>query len=295
MKRSHIFARELRGTLLVLLVAVTIVWLFARLNDERVDALEQRAESETTTSIRQTTTTTTTIVVDDNDRLCSLAVQFRGDLREIKVQLVDLAGDPIGAPDGLPIDIGLHPDGDIAEQDREARTVAGEEAFANGAAFTTTTEVTQDATTTTSAPATPTATPPPELIDTERIDPLESGLLGQPQTVALNFYTAASALRLGTITADFASTADYFDDFIELGEPALWDLEELSQSDFSDQWTALATRPVFGVGATLDYIEEECSVRIGSGFVYRELAPEIEEFNPVEVITAIDPDVDPNR
>lgn len=294
MKRSHILARELRGTLLVLLVATMIVWLFARLNDDRVDALEQIALSQTTTSVRETTTTSTTIVDDDNDRLCSLAATFRDDLRDIKVELVNLAGDPIGT-DSLPIDVGLHPDGDIAESVREARTVAGEEAFANGAAFTTTTEATEAAETTTTVAETPIASPPPTIINTARIDPLESGLLGEPQKVALNFYTAASALRLGTITADFASTADYFDDFVEIGEPALWDLEELAESDFNDQWTALATRPVFGIPATLGYIEEECSIRIGSGFVYREAAVALEEFTPVEVITAIDPSADPNR
>ncbi len=294
MKRSHILARELRGTLLVLLVATMIVWLFARLNDDRADALEQKALSQTTTSVRQTTTTTTTIVVDDNERLCSLAEKFRGDLRDIKVELVNLAGDPIGAPSDLPIDVGLHPDGDIAPSVREARTVAGEEAFANGAAFTTTTEPNEDSPPTTEA-FVPTASPPPQIINTARIDPLESGLLGVPQNVALNFYTAASALRLGTITADFASSADYFADFVEIGEPALWDLEELAESDFSDQWTALATRPVFGIDATLAYIEEECSIRIGSGFVYREEAPELEEFTPTEQFTPIDPSVDPNR
>jgi len=292
MKRSHILARELRGILLVALVAVLIVWLFTRLNDERAAAQVERAAQQTTTSVVQTTTTSTTIVVDDNERLCSLAEKFRGDLRNVRVRLVNLAGDPLTSADDLPIDVGMHPDGDIPVEVREARTVAGEEAFRQGAAFTTTTEPVETSTTT--APPR-VARPSPRIIDTNRIDPLESGLLGEPQTIALNFYTAASALRLGTITADFAATADYFADFVEIGEPARWDLEELAESDFSDQWTALATRPVFGIDATLEYIEEECSVRIGSGFVYREEPPEIETFTPTEVVTPIDPGAVPSR
>ncbi len=287
MKRSHIFARELRGTLLVLLVAVLIVWLFGRLNDERAAAQVERAAQETTTTIDQTTTTAAPVVVDDNERLCSLSAKFRNDLRGVRIELVNLAGDPISANDALPIDVGLHPEGDIPEIVREERTVAGEEAFTNAAPFTTTTEP-AESTTTTAAP--PEARQPPLIIDTTRIDPLESGLLGEPQTIALNFYTAASALRLGTVTADFASTADYFADFVEIGEPARWDLEELAESELSDQWTALATRPVEGVDATLDYIEEECVIRIGNGFVYRNEAPELETFTPTRVQTPIDPD-----
>lgn len=287
MKRTHILARELRGTLLVLLVAAMIVWLFGRLNDDRAAAQVELAASQTTTSEVATTTTAAPIVVDDNDRLCSLAVKFRSDLRNLKVQLVNLAGDPIASRNDLPIDVGLHEDGDIPEEVREERTVAGEEAFANGAAFTTTTEPVET-TTTTAAP--PVATPPPRIVNTGRIDPLESGLLGEPQQVALNFYTTAAALRLGTITADFASSADYFADFVEIGEPKRWDLEELENSDFSDQWEALSTRPVFGIDATLAYIEEECSIRIGSGFVYREEPKKIETFTPDEVIASIDPD-----
>ena len=112
--------------------------------------------------------------------------------------------------------------------------------------------------------------------------------------MALTFYTAASALRLGSITADFSSTAKYFADFVEIGEPALWDLEELERSSFSDQWTALATRPVFGIDATLEYIEEECSLRIGSGFVYRQEAEELETFSPPEEFPAIDPSIGGN-
>ena len=285
MKRSHILARELRGTLLVVLVGAMIFWLFARLNDDRAEAQIVLAAQQSTTSVVETTTTSTTIVVDDNERLCSLSQKFRTDLSNIRIQLVNLAGDPISSSE-LPIDVGLHEDGDIAEEVREERTIAGEEAFANGAAFTTTTEPVE--TTTTSA-APRIATPPPEVIDTSRIDPLESGLLGEPQAVALNFYTAASALRLGTITADFASAADYFADFVGIGEPERWDLEVLESSDFSDQWEALATQPVFGIDATLAYIEEECSVRIGRGFVYREPAPEIETFTPRVVDRPIDP------
>ena len=286
MKRSHILARELRGTLLVLFVGAMIFWLFARLNDDRAEAQIVRAAAQSTTSVVETTTTTMAVVVDDNERLCSLSQKFRGDLSNIRVQLVNLAGDPIAQNGDLPIDVGMHADGDIPEEVREERTVAGEEAFANGAAFTTTT-VPVETTTTTTPP--PLATPPPEVIDTDRIDPLESGLLGEPQTVALNFYTAASALRLGTITADFASAADYFADFVGIGEPERWDLEVLETSDFSDQWKALATQPVFGIDATLAYIEEECSVRIGRGFVYREEAPEIETFTPRQVTPAVDP------
>lgn len=287
MKRSHILARELRGTLLVLLVAAMIAWLFVRLTDDRAAAQVELAARQSTTSVVQTTTTSTTIVVDGNERLCSLSEKFRNDLSNIKVELVNLAGDKLARAEDLPIDIGLHPDGDIPEEVREERTVAGEEAFANGAAFTTTTEAV-DTTTTTVPP--PVSRRPPGIVDIKRIDPLESGLLGEPQQVALNFYTTASALRLGTITADFASSADYFADFVEIGEPARWDLEELAESDFSDQWTALSTRPVFGIDATLAYIEEECSIRIGNGFVYREEAKKLETFTPEEVTAAIDPD-----
>lgn len=290
MKRSHILARELRGTLLVLLVAAMIVWLFVRLSDDRAAAQVERAAQQSTTSVVETTTTTIVVATDDNERLCSLSEKFRGDLTNLRVRLVNLAGDPI-SNDDLPIDIGLHPDGDIPEEVREERTVAGEEAFTNGAAFTTTTEPV-DTTTTTVAP--PVARQPPRIVNTSRIDPLESGLLGEPQQLALNFYTTASALRLGTITADFASSADYFADFVEIGEPARWDLEELAESDFSDQWTALSTRPVFGIDATLAYIEEECSIRIGSGFVYREEPEELETFTPREVATPVDPNATGN-
>lgn len=296
MHRSHILARELRGTLVVVLIALLIVWLFAKLSDDRVEAQERVNLANTTTTTPETTTTTTTIVVDDNQRLCSLASAFRSDLRMVRVQLVNLAGDPISSPDAPQIDVGLHRDGDIPDEVREARTVAAAQAAANGDNVTTT-EPAIDAetaeTTTTAAPEV-SATPPPRIIDVERIDPLESGLLGEPQEIALNFYTAASTLRLGLIGADFEATADYFADFVQIGEPARWDLEELAESDFADRWTALATQPVVGVDATLAYIEEACSIRIGAGFVYREEPPELPILEPILVPAPIDPSVDPN-
>jgi hypothetical protein len=267
MHRSHILARELRGTLVVLLVALMIVWLFARLNDERAEAQEQRALAQTTTAAPRTTTTTAVLVVDDNERLCSLTATFRSDLRNVKVALVNPAGDSIARSGALPIDLGLHRDGELPER----------------------------GVTSTTDPAESVAQSPPRVVDTARIDPLGSGLLGEPQNIALTFYTTASALRLGTIAADFAASADYFADFVEIGEPALWDLAVLAESDFSDQWTALATRPVFEIEATLAYIEEECGIRIGPGFVYREEPPKLEIFEPLEVPTPIDPSVDPNR
>ena len=294
MKRSNILARELRGILVVLLVATMIAWLFGRLNTDRAAAQVEAAARQTTTSVVATTSTSTTVVVDDNERLCSLSAKFREDLRAIRVELVNLAGDPITQSDDLPIDLGLHDDGDIVAVEPGVRTVASEEAFNNRAVVTTTTDPLDSTTTTTTTPPA-TAQQAPDIIDLDRIDPLESGLLGEPQTIALNFYTAASALRLGTITADFASTADYFADFVEIGEPARWDLEELAESDLNDQWTALSTRPVFGIDATLDYIAEECNVRIGNGFVYRVEAEALETFTPTEVVTPIDPDVDPSR
>lgn len=289
MSRTNILARELRGTLLVLLVGALIVWLFARLNDDRLEAQAARAnESVTTTTIAETTTSTT-IAANDTERLCTLAAGFRTDLSEIRVSLVDQAGDSLESADALPIDIGLDPRGDIPVEVREERTVAGEEAFVNGAPFTTTTTIDPEtATTTTEAPPEERRTPPP-IVDTERIDPLESGLLGEPQEVALNFYATASALRLGTITADFAAAADHFIDFVEIGGNERWDLEELEQSEVSDQWIALATAPVVGVDATLEFIEEECSIRIGNGFVYREEAPELATVAPVRVPTPVDP------
>jgi hypothetical protein len=267
MHRSHILARELRGTLVVLLVALMIVWLFGRLNNERADAQEQRALAHTTTAAPRTTTTTIEVAVDDNERLCSLTATFRSDLRDVQVDLVNHSGGSVARAGALPIDLGLHRDGDLP-----------------ALGFTPTTD-----------PSESVAQPPPRVIDPGRIDPFGSGLLGEPQKIAFTFYTTASALRLGTIAADFAASADYFADFIEIGEPALWDLEVLAESDFNDQWTALATQQVFGIEATLAYIEEECGIRIGPGFVYREVPPKLEEFEPVEIPTPIDPDVDPNR
>ena len=288
MSRTNILARELRGTLLVILVGALIVWLFARLNDDRLEAQEARANEIVTTTTIVETTTSTTIAANDNERLCTLAASFRSDLSDVRISLVDQAGDSLESADALPIDVGLDPRGDIPVEVREERTVAGEEAFVNGAPFTTTTSIDPAVTTTTEAPPEERRTPPP-IIDTERIDPLESGLLGEPQEVALNFYATASALRLGTITADFAAAADHFIDFVEIGGNERWDLEELEQSDFSDQWLALATAPVVGVDATLEFIEEECSIRIGNGFVYREEAPELATVTPVRVPTPVDP------
>ncbi len=284
MRRSHILARELRGTVVVVLVALVIVWLFARLSNDRAAAQAEAALLETTSTQPETTTTTTIVVVDDNQRLCSLASAFRSDLREIPITLVNQAGDRISQPDDPDIDVGMHPEGDIPDEIRQARTVAAAQAEASGASLPPTTVA---ETTTTVAEISD--VPPPSVIDTDRIDPLESGLLGEPQRVALNFYTAASTLRLGPISADFAGTADYFADFVEIGEPARWDLEELAESEFSDQWTALATRPVFGVSETLTYIEDTCSIRIGSGFLYREEAPELPILDQIRVDSPVDP------
>ncbi len=289
MSRTNILARELRGTLVVLLVGALIVWLFARLNDDRLEAQAAQALAEQTTTTIATTTTSTTIPTSDNERLCSLATGFRMSLADVRVSLVDNAGDSLEPAGALPIDVGLHALGDIPVEVREARTVAGEEAFVNAAPFTTTTTLPPDAPTTTTEPPAPERRTPPPLVDTEIIDPLESGLLGDPQEVALNFYATASALRLGTITADFAAAADYFIDFVEIGGNARWDLEELAQSDFSDQWIALSTAPVVGVDATLEFIEEECSIRIGNGFIYREEAPELQTVTPIRVPTPVDP------
>lgn len=286
MHRSHILARELRGIVVVVLVAAVIVWLFARLSNDRALAQAEAALSETTTTLPQTTTTSTTIAVDDNQRLCSLASVFREDLRALPINLVNLAGDSLTQEGAPALDVGMHQLGDIPEEIRQSRTVAAAEALASGASIPETTAPD----TTTVAPA-PTALPTPEIVDTDRIDPLESGLLGEPQRVALNFYTASSTLRLGTISADFASVADRFATFVAIGEGARWDLEELNQSEFSDQWTALATRPPFGIDETLNYIEETCSIRIGSGFVYREEAPELPILDEVFIPTPVDPGI----
>ena len=282
MPRSHIVARELRGAIVVLLVALLITWLFAKLTDDRAEAQARNDLANATTTTTETTTTTIAITIDDSERLCSLSSAFRRDLTDLRIELVNLAGDPITGPNDPPIDVGLHPDGDIPEEVREQRTIAAQEALASGASIPE-----PDETTSTTVAAGPTASPPPEIINTSRIDPLDSGLLGPPQKVALNFYAAASALRLGLIDADFDATAEYFADFVSIGEPARWDLEELAESDFNDRWTALATQPVSGIDATLSYIEETCSVRIGTGFVYREQPPELpileQKFVPGEV------------
>lgn len=272
-----------------------IVWLFAKLNDDRADAQERLQLANTSTTSQEITTTTTAIVIDDNERLCSLAGAFRSDLSAVRVQLVNLAGDSIASSDAPRIDVGLHRDGDIPDAVREARTFAASQAAASSGVIPTEAEDVETAETPTTAVSEEVAAvPPPLIIDVERIDPLESGLLGEPQQIALNFYTASSTLRLGLITADFDATADYFADFVQIGEPARWDLEELAESDFADRWTALATQPVVGVDATLAYIEEACSIRIGAGFVYREEPPELPILEQVLVPAPIDPSVDPN-
>jgi len=283
-RRSHILARELRGTVVVVLVALMIMWLFTRLSNDRAAAQAEAALRQTTTTEVATTTSTTIVVVDDNQRLCSLASAFRNDLREIPIVLINQAGDRVTQPSDPDIDVGLHPDGDIPDEVRQARTVAAAQAEASGASVPSTTV----AETTSTVPEV-VAVPPPTVIDTDRLDPLESGLLGEPQQVALNFYTAAATLRLGTISADFAGTADYFADFVTIGEDHRWDLEELAESEFSDQWTALSTRPVFGVNETLAYIEDTCSIRIGGGFLYREEAPDLPILDQIRVDAPIDP------
>lgn len=261
-----------------------IMWLFAKLNDDRASAQERIGQANSTTTVRQTTTSSTTIVVDDSQRLCSLASAFRADLQAVDVQLVNLAGTPISATDGPMIDVGLHKDGDIPLSAQGDRIIGATDEI----------EDSELATATSIDESAIQRVPPPEIIDVERIDPLASGLLGEPQEVALNFYSAAAALRLGLITADFEATSDYFSDFVQIGEPASWNLDELAESDFSDRWTALTTQPVVGVDATLAYIEEACSIRIGTGFVYREEPPELPVLEQVLVPALIDPSVDPS-
>ena len=132
MKRSHILARELRGTVVVVMVGLLIVWLFARLSDDRAEA-QAAAALESTTTIAVTTTTTTTIAINDEQRLCSLASAFRSDLRAIPINLVNLAGDQISTPDAAPIDVGVHVLGDIPEEEvPETPIVARSEAEAAG-------------------------------------------------------------------------------------------------------------------------------------------------------------------
>jgi len=267
------------------LVAVLVVWLFARLSNDRAEAQAEAEVREATTTIAQTTTSTTIVVVDDNQRLCSLASAFREDLRQIPIRLVNNAGDPITQAGDPPIDVGMHELGDIPpEEVRDSLTVAAAEAEAAGAELGATTLPD----TTTVAPP-PVAVPSPEIINTSAIDPLESGLLGEPQRVALNFYTASSTLRLGTISADFRDIAVHLADFVEIGESAQWDLEEIEQLAVADQWTALATVPPFGIDQTLEHIEETCSIRIGSGFLYRENPPQLEVLRDVVVPAPVDP------
>lgn len=286
MPRSHILARELRGALVVLLVIALILWLFSRLVDDRLAAQELSASLTTTSTIAPTTTTTTIVVVDDTERLCSLAASFREDLRSIRVELVNQAGDALSNPGDRVIDIGLHPKGDIPEEVRRQITVAAAAAEASGASIPPTTA--PETTTTTEAPG-PRRVPPPTLVDPARIDPLESGLLGEPQKLALSFYLAASALRLGLIDADFDGSAEYFADLVGIGEPLRWDLDELAESELNDRWVALTTQSSFGVDNTLAFIEESCSIRIGSGFVYQEKAPELPILEPTLIPGEIDP------
>ena len=260
MHRTHILARELRGTLLVLFVALLIVWLFTQLNDDRAKAQERISLAKTTTSAPETITTTTSIVIDDNERLCSLASAFRDDLTTLEVQLVSPSGGSVSFANGAPIDLGM-PSKRAEDEDSEDLV----------------------------------AVPPPAIVNPDRIDPLASGLLGEPQMVAFNFYTAASTLRLGLISADFDATANYFFVFVQICEPAMWDLVALAESDFNDRWVALTTRPVVGVDATLSYIEEACGTRIGTGFVYREEPPKLQILDPVRVPAPIDPLADPNQ
>lgn len=260
-----------------------IVWLFGKLNDDRASAQDRIEKANATTTVPQTSTSTTTIAVDGNERLCSLASAFRTDLQTVEVRLVNLSGVPLAADDAPRIDLGLHRDGDIPalQQDGGESNPVDEVEDA---------EITTEALPEDETPR----VPPPGIIDVERIDPLASGLLGEPQEIALSFYSAAATLQLGLITADFEATADYFSDFVQIGEPASWNLEELAESDLSDRWTALATQPVVGVDATLAYIEEACSIRIGTGFIYREEPPELPVLEQVLVPAPIDPSVDPN-
>ena len=106
MFRSHILARELRGALVVLLTIALIFWLFSRLVDDRLEAQAASAALVTTTTSPPRTTTTTLVVVDDTERLCSLSAAFREDLRSIRVELVNQAGDPLSNPGDRVIDIG---------------------------------------------------------------------------------------------------------------------------------------------------------------------------------------------
>ena len=251
MHRSHILAREIRGAVVVVLVAVLIAWLFAKLNDDRAEAKAQRQSLQTTTSIATTTTTTTTTIVDNDERLCSIAAAFRDDLAALPVRLVSPSG--ADRSSGLPVDIGFAADDDV-----EATVQA-----------------------------------PPRITDPERIDPLASGLLGAPQRVAFDFYSAASTLRLGLIDADFDATTDYLADLIAVAEPYGWNSAEIAASNLSDRWTALTTQVPVGVDNSLAYVDEQCGIAIGPGFVYREPAPDLPVLDQVFVPAEIDPSVDP--
>ncbi len=251
MPRSHIAAREIRGVLVVALVAVLIVWLFGKLNDDRAEAKAQRESLQTTTSVATTTSSTTTTIVDIEERLCNISETFRADLASLPARLLTPSGSQLATD--LPIDIGFAP-------------VEGE---------------------------TPTVEAPPRIIDPERIDPVASGLLGDPQRIALGFYSAASALRLGLIDADFDASSDYLADLIDVADRYAWDVAVIAQSNVADRWTALTTQPPVGVENSLDYIEETCGIAIGAGFVYREPAPELPVLEQVFVPTEIDPSVDP--
>ena len=263
MSRTGILARELRGITVVVLVALLILWLFGRLTDDRAEAQARHAALDTTTTTVAPTTSSTAVPINDRQRLCSLSTAFREDLRALPAALISPSGNPLTGADDPVIDIGLHSEGDIIR--------AGVE------------------------PLDGNAVPPPSIVNTDRIDPVASGLLGEPQQVALTFYTAAAALRLGLIDADFDATSSFLADFVSIGEPAAWNIDELLASDFSDRWTALPSQSVTSVDATLVFIEQTCAVRIGNGFVYREREPELDVFEPVFVPGDVDPSLLPTE
>lgn len=264
MPRSHRLARELRGTLIVVFVSLLVVWLFAKINDDRAEAKARTAAAVPVTTVATTTTTTTEAPVDDHLRLCSIATAFRLDLQDIEVQLVDSRGNILSNPGDRPIDLGLHADGDL-----------NPETTADG-------EVVE-----------PIGIPAPRITNPNRINPLESGLLGAPQRLALKFYNAASSLSLGLVDADFDGAAIYFTDLISVGETNGWSHEELALSSVTDRWQSLVSRPSGTIDTTLAYIEAECSIRIGTGFVYREKAAELAELEEVLVPGEVDPSLLP--
>ncbi|NNC81307.1 MAG: hypothetical protein HKN94_14285 [Acidimicrobiales bacterium] len=264
MPRSHRLARELRGTLLVVFVSLLVVWLFAKINDDRAEAKARTAAAAPVTTVATTTTTTTEPPVDDHLRLCSIAASFRGDLQSISVQLVDTSGNVLSNPGDRPIDLGLHADGDLQTEVNAAGEVVE-----------------------------PFGIPAPRITNPSRIDPLESGLLGAPQRLALKFYVAASSLSLGLVDADFDGAATYFTDLIAVGEPNGWSYEEIAASSVQDRWQSLVSRPSGTIPTTLTYIEDVCSLRIGTGFVYREKAAELAELEEILVPGDIDPSLLP--